>query len=76
MHSTETVETKVISDEAVAVRVRCCEDPSTDSWHVLQITGETSEKDIKSWHDGRHEDVKAKHAARSKAHSLLKTLAG
>ena len=73
-HNTKTVETKVISDEQISVRVRCCEDPLSDSWHSLQITPATTPEEVKAWHEERHKDVQTKHAARHNAHSLLDSL--
>lgn len=43
MHTSSVVETKELSDELVAYRVRCCDDPTTDSWHTASVLIDHSE---------------------------------
>ena len=71
MHTTQIVNTKVISDESVAVLIRCCNDPSTDSWHTLQVSAATAAADVTAWQTDALTAVQNKHAARNNAGNLL-----
>lgn len=36
-HDTVVVEVKELSDELIAYRIRCCDEPMTDSWHSVSV---------------------------------------
>lgn len=42
-HTAKIVEVKELTDELVSYRVRCCDDPQTDSWHTASIMVDHSE---------------------------------
>jgi hypothetical protein len=36
-HISVVVEAKQVSNECISFRMRCCDDPSTDSWHTISV---------------------------------------
>lgn len=38
MHTPEVLETKELTAEWVGYRIRCCNDPMSDSWHTMHVT--------------------------------------
>ncbi len=36
-HEVTVVEVKELSDELVSYRLRCCDDPLSDSWHTVSV---------------------------------------
>jgi hypothetical protein len=54
-HITEIIRTQQMSDEALAVTIRCCGDPKTDSvltiYGVGKLSSEQMALDIDKWHN-------------------------
>lgn len=85
-HNVAVVEKKKISDGSISVRLRCCGDDLTDSWHTLQLTHEAHNPDedggvhactpeeVQAWLDGRKAWVVKLHAANQQADALIENL--
>jgi hypothetical protein len=71
MHKTEIVEIKQASDECLAVRIRCCDDPLTDS--VLTVY-RGDENRLAADIEKHHDKVAAKHAGMQSGKHLLDTV--
>jgi hypothetical protein len=59
-HTPEIVETKELTDDQVAYLIRCCGDPSTDSWHTISVLCPNHEEQLVD----RKATVAAKHEAK------------
>src|SRR5260221_10028271 len=59
-HTPEIVETNEHSDEQVGYRIRCCGDPTTDSWHEFTILDDNIDQQLVD----RKATVAARHAAK------------
>ncbi len=73
MHTTQIVEVKQSSDGTLAVRVRCCNDPLTDSIMTIHFHGRTDEE-IQQDIQKHHADVAQKHTWAGRAKNLLAQL--
>ncbi len=85
-HNVAVVEKKKIADGSISVRLRCCGDESSDSWHTLQLTHEARNPDeeggvhacapeeVQAWLDGRKVVVANLHEAHLQADALLGSL--
>jgi hypothetical protein len=60
MHVTQIIETKQVSDECLSVKIRCCENPKTDSVLSIYGIGTISEQDLLAKIDHHHDVVAAK----------------
>ena len=60
-HTTEVVETKQVADSMIAVKIRCCGDASTDSWHSLETSSQQTDEERQAWLDERLLQVQATH---------------
>ena len=38
MHNAKIIQAVQLSDGEIAILARCCNDPSTDSWHTMKVT--------------------------------------
>lgn len=38
MHNAKIIRAVQLSDGEIAILARCCDDPSTDSWHTMKVT--------------------------------------
>lgn len=63
-HKAQAIEHKQISDSGISVRVRCCGDASTDSWHTIMdvssLTSDELDERIAGWlsdKEAQHEKV-------------------
>lgn len=45
-HNVAVFEKKKIADGSILVRLRCCGDETSDSWHTLQLTHEAHNPDV------------------------------
>lgn len=67
-HTPKVVETKELNDEQVSYRLRCCDDPTSDSWHTMSVLPPKDEKDDKRTHEQQLDELKVivgdKHAAK------------
>lgn len=62
---------RILSDGALAVRLRPNQDPLGDSVHTLYVTPTQTAADIQTWLDARKSDVAAQYAALHAAHAAL-----
>jgi len=62
-HTAAIQEAKQLSDGQVAVRIRCCGDATTDSWHTITLTGGTPQAEIEAWEGDRISYVQNQHAS-------------
>ena len=69
-HITKIVETQQVSDGAISVRIRCCDNPKSDSTLTVYIAG-LSDEMVKSKIDKHHDKVAAACAAMAKGKHLL-----
>ena len=53
-HQAKVVDKKQIADGAIAVTLRCCDDPATDSTATIYVTPDT---ELKSWLDAEKKRV-------------------
>jgi hypothetical protein len=60
-HVTEVVKQEQHSDESVAVTIRCCDDPKTDSTLTIYGVAKHSAETIAEAIDKHHNKVAAKH---------------
>lgn len=72
-HTTTVIETKVLSDAAIAVLCRCCDDQTTDSWHTIYVTPSTTEAELDQEITAHVSRVHARHEARGKAEAFLRS---
>lgn len=70
-HVAKHVLVKHESDGSIAVLMRCCGDPSTDSWHTLYVQPETSSEEIRVFVDQARSRCEAQHAARENARAII-----
>ena len=70
-HTAKTIEFKQLSDGALAVRVRCCDDETTDSWHTVYDIGAMTEEQLDAWEASCLESKQAHHASVEKALKFL-----
>lgn len=61
MHTTEVVDQRQISDECIAITVRCCQDSITDSVTTIMNVHVLSSDDIDVIVDKHHDYVKTRH---------------
>ncbi len=64
-HVSKVVEFREVNDENIAYRLRCCDDPMTDSWHTIAVTVDDTEHD--TFLATKLEEIAAKHAAKKAA---------
>ena len=74
MHITEIVKTEQVSDEAIAVTVRCCSNPKSDSTVTIYGVHSKSPADIAAEVDKHHSRVASKCHGVGAGKSLLDTL--
>lgn len=65
MHTTEIVEEKQISDEMIAIKIRCCGNPKTDSVLTIAYAHKLSPEEIDKMIDAHHDCVREKHVGLS-----------
>jgi hypothetical protein len=73
-HRTEIIRTKQLSDESLAVTIRCCGNPQTDCVLTLYNVGNTSEQKLEADIDRHHDRVAAKCAGMASGKHLLDTV--
>ena len=74
MHITEIVDQKQVSDEAVAVTVRCCCDPLTDSTVTIYGIHQMSPEELSRQVDFHHDRVAKKCHGMGNGKLLIKNL--
>ena len=74
MHITEIVKTEQVSDEGVAVTVRCCSNPKTDSTVTIYGVHNLSAEQLQEQVDKHHSRVASKCHGVGAGKSLLNTL--
>jgi hypothetical protein len=70
-HTTQVVETKQVSDEAITVRIRCCGNEKTDSVLTIYNVVNLTQAQIEAQVDKHHDRVAAKCGGMAKAKSHL-----
>ena len=76
-HTSKLVEVIHVADEALAVRVRCCDDPTTDSVHTIYGLHNLSEADIDVQITQHKARVETKHEAKQRAlQHVVRLMAG
>lgn len=71
-HTTEIVgKPKQVSDEAIAVTIRCCGDPKSDSTLTIYGIGKITADELNAQIDAHHDRVAAKHHGMGTGKSLL-----
>lgn len=73
MHKAKLVEVKALSDGALSIRARCCEDPSTDSCRTIYGLEQHTEETLTAESAAHCADVERKHAATETALAYLKS---
>jgi len=73
-HTTKIVEKKIVSNGAIAVRVRCCDDSSTDSVTTIYIKPSMTEKEIVDLVQNHHAYVSRQHETLLRAAELISKL--
>lgn len=74
MHDPQIISIQQISDGAIAVRVRCCGDPSTDSSYTEFFTPDTDFTSVQSNIESHKTRVADQHATAQKIQDFLATL--
>jgi hypothetical protein len=74
MHITEIVKHEQVSDEAIAVTVRCCSNPKTDSTFTIYGVHAMSPEQLQAKVDAHHDRVASKCHGMGAGKSLLSTL--
>ena len=74
MHITEIVKTQQVSDEAVAVTVRCCSNPKTDSTVTIYGVPNLTPEQLQAHVDKHHSRVASKCHGMVNGKSILDTL--
>jgi len=62
---------KLESNGAIAVLMRCCDDPSTDSWHTLYVQPETKNQDVLGFMARIKSRTEQQHAAITNARDII-----
>ncbi len=75
MHITQIVRTEQQSDEAIAVVIRCCDNPKTDSALTIYGAHKMTPEQINAYVDAHHDRIAAKCDAMNKANAHLATIA-
>ena len=63
MHTSTIIEKKKLTDGQIAVLIQCCADPTTNSWHTISITKDTTTDEVTAWLTGVQQHVQDGHAA-------------
>jgi hypothetical protein len=74
MHTTRVVKTQQASDEAIAVTIRCCENPQTDSTVTIYGVANQTAAQIEAKVSKHHDAVAAKCAGMMAGKQILKDL--
>lgn len=70
-HEAKQIYVKHESDGAIAVLMRCCGDPSTDSWHTIYVQAETTDQEIQDCIAYAKMRCEAQHGARERARAII-----
>ena len=62
-HTARIIEKKKLADGQIAVLMQCCDDPSTNSWHTLSITKDTTTDEVSAWVADAEQHVQDSHSA-------------
>lgn len=73
-HTTQVVESTQISDECIALKIRCCDDPLTDSVVTIMNVHTYTPAEIEAFVDKHHDHVKTRHSGLVAGLSHLNTL--
>jgi hypothetical protein len=70
-HTTKIVRTQQMSDEALAITIRCCGNPKTDSVLTIYDVGKLSPSQLEADVDKHHDRVSQKCQAMNSGKALL-----
>lgn len=70
-HVAKMVHSKMASDGAISVLVRCCDDSTTDQWHTLYVKADTSHEEIVAFIKQAQAACEAQHGARERARAII-----
>ena len=73
-HITKIIRTQQMSDEAVAVTIRCCDNPLSDCVHTFYGVGRLSQEQLMQGIEKHHDSVAAKCAGMASGKHLLDAL--
>ena len=73
-HKTEIISMQQVSDEAIAVKIRCCNNPLSDCVHTIYGVAKMSALQLEQVIDAHHNRVAAKHAGMASGKHLLDTV--
>ena len=60
MHTTEVISTKQMTDESIAIKIRCCDNPKTDSVWTIYGVEKLSPKELAKIVEHHHDRVAEK----------------
>ena len=72
-HTATIQEVKQLGDGAVSVRIRCCGDATTDSWHTMYLASSTQQANIEAWEADQITAVQDQHASLQACLSYLQS---
>jgi hypothetical protein len=75
-HKTEIISTRQVSDEAVAITIRCCGNSKTDSTLTIYGVGRLTSENLAADIDRHHDRVAAKCQGMASGKNLLNALSG
>lgn len=70
-HEARQVNAVHLSDGAIAVCFRCCEDKTTEQWHTLYLKPETTEQEIRDFIAYAKKLTEDMHSVRDHARDIL-----
>jgi hypothetical protein len=73
-HNVTVIEKRPLSFGQIAVQLRCCADPTTDTWHTFGVTAETTPEGLAAWLEARKGEVAQLHEAHLAADAALQNL--
>lgn len=73
-HKAILIKTQKLSDGAIAITHRCCEDEITDSVSTLYVTENTTPEAITAWAKSECERVQNQHDRLEAAHQHIQSL--
>lgn len=73
-HTALVVETKQLSNGAVAIKHRCCGDSTSDRSATMYISAETTTEQVQEWELAERTKAQTLHASVENARNLLASL--
>lgn len=73
-HTPTITERGQTTDAHVFIKIRCCDDPTSEQSHSFLITPDTDASQLRAWVDAKKAAVAAQHAATQSALQILHEL--